>query len=69
MPTVIVDFDLGRVRYCAGCDEWWPNDEEFFAGPEARWCHACVADRDAHIRRLNAERQQRYRERQRAAAT
>jgi hypothetical protein len=28
----IVDIDpiLGPVRYCARCDEWWPQDAEFW---------------------------------------
>ncbi len=24
------DPDLGPVRYCARCDEWWPQDAEFW---------------------------------------
>jgi hypothetical protein len=24
------DPDLGPVRYCARCDEWWPQDDEFW---------------------------------------
>jgi hypothetical protein len=24
------DEELGPVRYCPGCDEWWPDDEEFW---------------------------------------
>jgi hypothetical protein len=25
-----VDVELGPVRYCAQCQEWWPLDQEFW---------------------------------------
>jgi len=28
---VFTDPDLGTVRYCRRCDDWWPMDAEFFA--------------------------------------
>jgi hypothetical protein len=39
--------ELGRQRYCRTCDEWWPDDEEFFGRTRCRdgyvrsWCRAC----------------------------
>lgn len=27
---VVMDDDLGPVRYCRRCDEWWPQDAEFW---------------------------------------
>ena len=27
---VAMDDDLGPVRYCRRCDEWWPMDAEFW---------------------------------------
>lgn len=27
---VVEDPELGPVRYCPGCDEWWPDDDEFW---------------------------------------
>jgi hypothetical protein len=31
-PSRIVDIDpeIGPVRYCRHCDEWWPQDAEFW---------------------------------------
>lgn len=30
-PSIVdTDPDLGPVRYCARCDEWWPQDAEFW---------------------------------------
>lgn len=43
-PTVM-DPELGLVRYCKKCDDWWPLDSEFWyfeAGrPGAAHCKAC----------------------------
>jgi hypothetical protein len=25
-----MDDELGPIRYCARCDEWWPQDAEFW---------------------------------------
>ena len=39
--------ELGEQRYCKGCGEWWPHDEEFFGvtvtreGWRRTWCRAC----------------------------
>ena len=39
--------ELGEQRYCRSCDEWWPNDAEFFGSTVCRdgyvrtWCRAC----------------------------
>lgn len=27
---IATDDDLGTVRYCRRCDEWWPQDAEFW---------------------------------------
>lgn len=29
-PLVAVDDELGPIRYCRRCDEWWPEDGEFW---------------------------------------
>lgn len=32
---VVYDADVdGPVRYCPGCDEWWPDDDEFWIKSE-----------------------------------
>lgn len=51
-PT-IVDPDLGKVRWCRRCKEWWPLDDEFWyteptEGHRALHCRACKADRLIH---------------------
>ena len=42
--------DDGEVeKYCPGCDEWWPNDKEFYygAGKGKLWrlCKACYLEK------------------------
>ena len=66
MVHVLVDHDLGHVRYCPGCDDWWPVDDEFWFAPDDTLCRACVIERDPRVR--GRERQRRYRERRRATA-
>lgn len=41
--------DYGCIeRYCRKCDEWWPEDEEFFyrdtAGKFGTPCRACIQE-------------------------
>ena len=48
--------ELGTERYCRGCDEWWPEDEEFFGithRPDGwhTWCRACKNSRTTAMRR------------------
>ena len=49
IPKHIDDPELGRLRYCRLCDEYWPADEEFFFknGPKKLhgYCKACCSDR------------------------
>ena len=47
-PETRLDDELGLVRYCHGCDEWWPSDEDFWR--PNNWsrralCNACVFER------------------------
>jgi hypothetical protein len=25
-----IDPDIGPIRYCRGCAEWWPDDDDFW---------------------------------------
>lgn len=58
------DPDLGPVRWCAGCSEWWPDDSDFFA-ERSSTCRACDYERSTsrRERRLAAMREasRRYR--------
>jgi hypothetical protein len=42
------DPELGRVRYCQKCDEWWPATREFFYSRGGHklhsWCRACCQE-------------------------
>lgn len=65
-PIVRIDEELGLVRYCLGCEEWWPSDEDFWR--PNRWyrravCRACHSE----SRREN-EAEARRREQTAAAA-
>lgn len=46
----MIDPELGTVRLCPRCDEWWPLDVEFWyrqrrnADGFGPWCKACVED-------------------------
>ena len=54
----------GPVRRCSGCDEEWPDDEEFFhEGSDV--CIACETERESIRRRSVAQAARRYRQRQR----
>jgi hypothetical protein len=45
------DDELGEVRLCRFCQEWWPNDREFFAEGRTA-CRACHTEhRDRSIPR------------------
>lgn len=57
------DEDLGPVRYCTECREWWPDDEEFFE-PGVAGCRACTAERVERRRQSLAQAARRYRQRQ-----
>lgn len=42
------DPELGPLRRCPRCEEWWPDDEEFFyvsGGKRHSWCRACYLER------------------------
>lgn len=46
------DPEIGEVRRCTTCREWWPNDDEFFYAVPAgshpvKQCRACIAERKA----------------------
>lgn len=41
---VAVDDELGVVRFCESCSEWWPADGEFYAD-DRPVCRACEYDR------------------------
>lgn len=52
MKSVKLDPDLGEVRRCPLCRDWWPNDSEFYYtrpghGLSQTQCRACIADRNA----------------------
>jgi hypothetical protein len=62
-PDTKLDEVLGLLRYCVGCEEWWPSDEEFWR--PNRWyrravCRACHAETR---RQQTAEAARRYRAR------
>lgn len=53
-----VDPELGTVRRCPTCGEWWPDDAEFYYPNRNGWqCRACWSERHAR----------QYRERKAAA--
>lgn len=52
------DPELGAVRYCPRCAEWWPDDGEFWyydAHSNRTWCRACQDERsrERHELRLS----------------
>ncbi len=67
--NVDVDPELGPVRYCARCNEWWPQDAEFFAiqvrpvgmtfTSRGRTYHRRTAVTTYHCRACRRERQAR----------
>jgi hypothetical protein len=41
-----IDVELGPVKRCPRCTEWWPADKEFFYASHTRsglqaWCKTC----------------------------
>jgi hypothetical protein len=50
-----LDPELGIVRLCPSCNEWWPDDSEFFQPTKARSrrprCVACIAETPGRQRR------------------
>jgi len=51
-PTMVTE--LGIERLCAGCGEWWPQDEEFWyyqRGKIIGRCRACWSERRTGSRR------------------
>jgi len=60
-PLVRLDDELGLLRYCHGCQEWWPSDEDFWR--PRMWsrravCRACA---DEGRRKSTREASRRYR--------
>lgn len=59
VPQRVTDPEMGTLRRCPGCGEWWPEDREFFGttlspdGYRRSWCRCCKAERRA---RSNAKR-------------
>lgn len=60
----LVDAELGPVRFCSGCDEYWPEDGEFWSD-ESDVCRACSTDAIERRRAMNRERVYRHRARKR----
>jgi hypothetical protein len=58
-----VDPELGPVRWCSGCGEWWPDDDDFWDGRPAKVCRACEYERRSHRQRQLREAARRYRRR------
>jgi hypothetical protein len=51
-PTPHKTTELGIERFCRGCEEWWPEDEEFWyfqtkhKTPQVQGhCRACWSER------------------------
>lgn len=68
LPQFQIDDVLGIMRYCPGCEEWWPNDEDFWR-PHL-WsgravCRACAAEAR---RKTTVEASRRYRAKQEGQA-
>lgn len=61
---VVVDAVLGPVRWCPVCEEYWPDDEDFYVDDQPT-CRACIAERRDRRRRQQAEAARRYRRRRR----
>ena len=43
MKAVVIETDLGRERRCAKCEDYWPDDREFFRY-QANKCNACFLE-------------------------
>lgn len=51
------DTDEGTERYCSRCNDWWPEDIEFFQrkrGGWHCWCRACFNEARAERRAAEA---------------
>ena len=46
------DPELGTERYCRGCDEWWPDDNEFWYVTRREANDVAVAASRPYVRRL-----------------
>lgn len=55
------DPELGRLRYCRSCEEWWPYDSEFYWYPEEGRTSICKACHRRHGRRWSAAARARLR--------
>ena len=62
----LVDEELGPLRLCPRCGDWWPDDREFFS-QSAVVCIACTDELRNRARYANRERVRRFRERQRGS--
>lgn len=53
-PLTRVDVELGPVRWCGTCAEWWPDDEEFWTVVPAGT--VSVAAGRPYVRKLDVKR-------------
>lgn len=59
MSLILVDAELGPIKLCPKCHEWWPADPEFYYRSTSTrcglqsWCRACWSE----YARGNAKRQ------------
>lgn len=58
---------LGPIRYCEGCDEWWPVGDEFWGA--RRVCLACLDERRERRRAQVRNAVRRFKQRQLAEAS
>jgi hypothetical protein len=47
--VIEIDAELGPVKRCPKCHEWWPADREFFYAGHTKsglqsWCIACWSE-------------------------
>lgn len=50
----MVETELGDEQFCAGCQEFWPLDREFFVfshSSASYECKACIGERKAERKR------------------
>ena len=62
MPLVTLDEELGLLRYCFGCDEWWPSDTDFWRPDNWSRRAVCRACADEGRRKSTREATRRYRQ-------
>jgi hypothetical protein len=60
-PNYRNDSELGLVKRCTRCGEWWPADGEFYwkdKGVLHSWCKACITEwkRDRRARGITDQR-------------